>query len=119
MDWAEFEHRRASGFPTVRRGGYDRSEVDGFLASVSDWLKTAAAEELGDEVVRNKLEQAGQTTARILLIAEQEAEELRRGCRGRVRRAQGEGADRRRRVGCAGPGGRGAALRGASPDDRG
>jgi DivIVA domain-containing protein len=79
MDWAEFEQRRASGFPTVRRGGYDRGEVDGFLASVSDWLKTAGAEELGEEVVRNKLEQAGQTTARILLIAEQEAEELRRG----------------------------------------
>ena len=79
MDWADFDHRRASGFPMVRRGGYDRSEVDGFLASVSDWLKTTGAEELGDEVVRNKLEQAGQTTARILLIAEQEAEELRRG----------------------------------------
>ena len=79
MDWAEFEHRRASGFPTVRRNGYDRAEVDRFLASVSEWLRTAAAEELGDEVVRNKLEQAGQTTARILLIAEQEAEELRRG----------------------------------------
>jgi DivIVA domain-containing protein len=78
MDWAEFEHRRASGFPTVRRGGYAEGEVDRFLASVSDWLKTGAAEELGDEVVRNKLEQAGQTTARILLIAEQEAEELRR-----------------------------------------
>jgi DivIVA domain-containing protein len=78
MDWAEFEDRRASGFPTVRRNGYDRAEVDRFLASVSDWLRTAAAEELGDEVVRNKLEQAGQTTARILLIAEQETEELRR-----------------------------------------
>ena len=78
MDWAEFEDRRASGFPTVRRNGYDRAGVDRFLASVSDWLRTAAAEELGDEVVRNKLEQAGQTTARILLIAEQETEELRR-----------------------------------------
>ena len=88
MDWAEFEHRRASGFPTVRRGGYDASEVDRFLASVSDWLKTGAAEELGDEVVRNKLEQVGQTTARILMIAEQETEELRR-------RAEEECADLR------------------------
>jgi DivIVA domain-containing protein len=81
MDWAEFEQRRASGFPTVRRGGYDAGEVDRFLASVSDWLKTGAAEELGDEVVRDKLEQVGQTTARVMLIAEQEAEELRRGAR--------------------------------------
>jgi len=88
MDWAEFEHRRASGFPTVRRGGYDASEVDRFLASVSDWLRTGAAEELGDEVVRNKLEQVGQTTARILMIAEQETEELRR-------RAEEECADLR------------------------
>ena len=88
MDWAEFERRRASGFPTVRRGGYDEGEVDRFLASVSDWLKTGAAEELGDEVVRNKLEQVGQTTARILMIAEQETEELRR-------RAEEECADLR------------------------
>jgi DivIVA domain-containing protein len=88
MEWAEFEHRRTSGFPTVRRGGYDEGEVDRFLASVSDWLKTGAAEELADEVVRNKLEQAGQTTARILLIAEQHTEELRR-------RAEEECADLR------------------------
>jgi DivIVA domain-containing protein len=88
MDWAEFEHRRVSGFPKVRRGGYDHGEVDRFLASVSDWLKTGAAEELGDEVVRHKLEQVGQTTARMLLIAEQDNEELRR-------RAEEECADLR------------------------
>lgn len=88
MDWAEFEHRRLSGFPKVRRGGYDEGEVDGFLTSVSDWLQTGAAAELADEVVRNTLEQTGQTTARMVLIAEQEIEELRR-------RAEEECADLR------------------------
>jgi DivIVA domain-containing protein len=78
MDRAHFEHRRTSGFPTVRRGGYDPDEVDRFLASVSEWLRTEAAEELGDGVVQSKLEQVGQTTARILMRAEQENEELRR-----------------------------------------
>jgi DivIVA domain-containing protein len=78
MDWAEFERGRVSGFQTVRRGGYDRNEVDRFLQAVSDWLETEAAQELGDEIVQRKLEQVGQATARILLIAEQETEELRR-----------------------------------------
>ena len=77
MDWAEFEQRRVSGFRSVRHG-YDKDEVDRFLAAVADWLRTDAAEGLGDLGVQRKLELAGQSTARILLIAEQEAEELRR-----------------------------------------
>jgi DivIVA domain-containing protein len=77
MDWAEFERRRVSGFKTVRRG-YDQNEVDPFLNAVADWLQTDAAHELGDEEVERKLEAAGQSTARILLIAEREAQELRR-----------------------------------------
>jgi hypothetical protein len=77
MDWAEFEHRRVSGFRTVRNR-YDKDEVDRFLEDVADWLQTDAAAQLGDELVQRKLEQVGQATARILLIAEQETEELRR-----------------------------------------
>src|SRR5215210_7936797 len=77
MDWAEFERRQLSGFDTVRRG-YDQNEVDRFLNAVADWLQTDAVHELGDEEVERKLEAAGQSTARILLIAEQEAQELRR-----------------------------------------
>jgi DivIVA domain-containing protein len=77
MDWAEFEERRLSGFNTVRRG-YDQNEVDRFLNAVSDWLQADAAHELSDREVERKLEAAGQSTARILLIAEQEAQELRR-----------------------------------------
>jgi DivIVA domain-containing protein len=77
MDWTEFDERRVTGFKTVRRG-YDPSEVDRFLEDVSDWLQTDAAEELGDRVVERKVETAGLSTARVLLIAEQEAQELRR-----------------------------------------
>jgi hypothetical protein len=77
MDWAEFEHRRVSGFRTVRNR-YEKDEVDRFLEEVAEWLQTDAAAQLGDELVQRKLEQVGQATARILLIAEQETEELRR-----------------------------------------
>jgi cell division septum initiation protein DivIVA len=77
MDWAEFEQQRISGFATARRG-YDKDEVDRFLDAVAGWLQTDAAEELGDREIERKLEAAGQSTARILLIAEQEAQELRR-----------------------------------------
>ena len=77
MDRAEFEQRRASGFRTARHG-YDKGDVDRFLRDVADWLQADAAAELGDLVVQRQLELAGQSTARIVLIAEQEAQELRR-----------------------------------------
>jgi DivIVA domain-containing protein len=77
MNLEDFESRRTSGFGLVRRG-YDPGEVDRFLHEVADWLRGDAAEELGDEAVARKLQLAGQSTARVLLIAEREAEELRR-----------------------------------------
>jgi hypothetical protein len=77
MDWAEFEHQRASGFRTVRHG-YDKNEVDLFIRAVADWLETDAVQELGDGAVERKLEVVGQSTARILLIAEQQADDVRR-----------------------------------------
>lgn len=101
MDWAEFEERRLSGFDTVRRG-YDPDDVDRFLEAVADWLRTDAAHELGDRVVEGKLEAAGQSTARILLIAEQEAQELRRAtqqeCADLKARAQAAAHDSAARV---------------------
>jgi DivIVA domain-containing protein len=101
MDWAEFEERRLSGFDSVRRG-YDPSDVDRFLEAVADWLRTDAAQELGDQTVQGKLEAAGQSTARILLIAEQEAQELRRAteeeCADLKARAQAAADDAAARV---------------------
>jgi DivIVA domain-containing protein len=76
MDWNEIERLRVQGF-TVARRGYDRREVDKFLDALVDWLETDAAQDLGDQAVKRKLELVGKSTSHILLTTEQESEELR------------------------------------------
>jgi DivIVA domain-containing protein len=77
MDWKDIDRLRDPGFTEARRG-YDRREVDRFLGSLVDWLETDAATELGELTVQRKLEHVGKSTARILLVAEEESEKLRR-----------------------------------------
>jgi DivIVA domain-containing protein len=72
----DIEQLRVQGF-TVARRGYDRREVDKFLATLGDWLETDAARDLGDQAVKRKLELVGKSTAQILLATEKESEELR------------------------------------------
>jgi DivIVA domain-containing protein len=76
VDWKDIERLRVQGF-TVARRGYDRHEVDKFLAALADWIATDAAKDLGDLTVKRKLEFVGKSTARILLTTEQESKELR------------------------------------------
>ena len=77
MDWKDLERLRTPGFGLARRG-YDRHEVDRFLAQLVDWLETDAAREIGHLAVTRKLELVGKSTTHILLAAEQEAEEMLR-----------------------------------------
>ena len=77
MDWKDLERLRTPGFGVARRG-YDRHEVDRFLAQLVDWLQTDAAREIGHLAVTRKLELVGKSTTHILLAAEQEAEEMLR-----------------------------------------
>lgn len=77
MDWNEIERLRVEGFTPARRG-YDRREVDKFLAVLTDWLETDAARDLGGAAVKRKLELAGKSTAHILLTTENESEQMRR-----------------------------------------
>jgi DivIVA domain-containing protein len=76
VDWNDIERLRVQGF-TVARRGYDRREVDKFLAALGDWIETDAARDLGDVAVKRKLELVGKSTAQILLATEKESEELR------------------------------------------
>lgn len=76
MDWNDIERLRVQGFTLARRG-YDRREVDKFLAALTDWLETDAAKDLGGMAVKRKLELAGKSTAHILLTTEKEAEQMR------------------------------------------
>ncbi|HEX7298425.1 MAG TPA: DivIVA domain-containing protein [Solirubrobacteraceae bacterium] len=77
MDWQDIDRIRVPGFSLSRRG-YDRHEVDRFLARLADWLETDAASELGQIAVTRKLELVGKSTAHILMATEQESAELRR-----------------------------------------
>ena len=78
--YALAERVRAASFRVARRG-YDRDEVDGFLAWLADQLRSAevggAAGDLDPDAVRRELERVGESTAAILRAAEQTARELR------------------------------------------
>jgi DivIVA domain-containing protein len=75
VDWNDIERLRVQGF-TVARRGYDRREVDKFLAALGDWIETDAAKDLGDQAVKRKLELVGKSTAQILVATEKESKEL-------------------------------------------
>jgi DivIVA domain-containing protein len=76
MDLEHIERVRVEGFTPSRRG-YDRHEVDRFLAALMEWIETDAAKDLGDVAVKRKLELVGKSTAQILLTTEKESEQLR------------------------------------------
>jgi DivIVA domain-containing protein len=77
MDWKDIDRIRVPGFTLARRG-YDKHEVDRFLARLADWLETDAPNEIGQMAVTRKLELVGKSTAHILMTTEQESAELKR-----------------------------------------
>ena len=77
MDWKDIDRIRVPGFTLARRG-YDKHEVDRFLARLADWLETDAPNEIGEMAVTRKLELVGKSTSHILMTTEQQATELRR-----------------------------------------
>jgi DivIVA domain-containing protein len=76
VDQDAIERIRTATFPMARRG-YDRREVDRFLASLADWLETGGADSARSDLVRRELERIGEQTARILTEAHDVAERLR------------------------------------------
>lgn len=68
--------RNATFALTVR--GYDRNEVDRYLAQIADWLETGGGGGAAAvEAVRTELEQIGERTSGILSEAHQAAEGIR------------------------------------------
>jgi DivIVA domain-containing protein len=78
--YALAERVRGASFKVARRG-YDRGEVDTFLAWLADELRgaeLAPVDPAADpDAVRRELERVGESTAEILRAAEQTARELR------------------------------------------
>jgi DivIVA domain-containing protein len=71
------ERIRNATFPLSVRG-YDRTQVDAFLAELADWLETGGGGgAAAAEAVRNELERVGEQTASILTEAHRAGEEIR------------------------------------------
>jgi len=76
VDQTSLDRIRNATFPTARRG-YDKGEVERFLARLADWLETGAGEETRSDAVKQELERVGQRTGKILAQAEESGQQIR------------------------------------------
>ena len=76
MDEHSLERIRNATFSHSVRG-YDRGEVDTFLAELADWLQRGGEDEAAVEAVRAQLEHVGEQTSGILTEAHDAAEAIR------------------------------------------
>jgi DivIVA domain-containing protein len=58
MDRDSIERIRTATFPVARKG-YDKREVDRFLARVAEWLESGGEDDARTQMVRNELERIG------------------------------------------------------------
>src|SRR5262245_39325542 len=76
VDQTSLDRIRNATFPTGRRG-YEKREVEKFLARLADWLETGGGDESRSDTVKRELERVGQRTGAILAQAEESAEQIR------------------------------------------
>jgi DivIVA domain-containing protein len=76
VDQTSLDRIRNATFPSARRG-YDKHEVEKFLARLADWLETGAGDESRSDTVKRELERVGQRTGAILSQAEESAQQIR------------------------------------------
>src|SRR5919106_4659318 len=76
VDQTSLDRIRNATFPASRRG-YDKHEVEKFLARLADWLETGAGDEARSDTVKRELERVGQRTGAILAQAEDSAQQIR------------------------------------------
>jgi DivIVA domain-containing protein len=85
VDEHSIERIRNANFSHSVRG-YDRPEVDRFLAELADWLETGGGEHAASlEAVRTELERVGEHTAGILTEAHAAADAIRADAAAQVR----------------------------------
>ena len=76
VDQTSLDRIRNATFPSSRRG-YDKHEVEKFLARLADWLETGGGDESRSDAVKRELEKVGQRTGAILAQAEESAQQIR------------------------------------------
>lgn len=84
MDGNSIERIRNASFSHAVRG-YDRHEVDEYLAELAGWLERGGDDAAGSELVRSELERVGEQTAAILTEAHDVAETIRDDAAAEVR----------------------------------
>jgi DivIVA domain-containing protein len=101
VDQTSLDRIRNATFPASKRG-YDKHEVEKFLARLADWLETGAGDESRSDTVKRELERVGQRTGAILSQAEESAQQIRaeaeEEARGTVNTANMEAAETRTEV---------------------
>src|SRR5262245_38749131 len=90
VDQTSLDRIRNATFPTARRG-YDKHEVEKFLARLADWLETGAGDEARSDTVKRELERVGERTGAILAQAEESAQQIRGEAESLAREAIDEG----------------------------
>jgi DivIVA domain-containing protein len=76
VDQTSLDRIRNATFPSAKRG-YDKHEVEKFLARLADWLETGAGDETRSDTVKRELERVGERTGAILAQAEESAQQIR------------------------------------------
>ncbi|MDP9188702.1 MAG: DivIVA domain-containing protein [Actinomycetota bacterium] len=76
VDQTSLDRIRNATFPSSKRG-YDKQEVEKFLARLADWLETGGGDESRSETVKRELERVGERTGAILAQAEDSAQQIR------------------------------------------
>lgn len=76
MDRESIERVRTATFTAARRG-YDKREVDRFLARLADWLESGGSDDSRSQVIRDELKRVGEQTGQILAEAHEVAEAMR------------------------------------------
>jgi DivIVA domain-containing protein len=98
VDQTSLDRIRNATFPSARRG-YDKGEVEKFLARLADWLETGGGDESRSDTVKRELERVGQRTGAILAQAEESAQQIRaeaeQEARGTINSANAEAEEAR------------------------
>jgi DivIVA domain-containing protein len=76
VDQTSLDRIRNATFPSARRG-YDKHEVEKFLARLAAWLETGAGDVSRSDTVKRELERVGERTGAILAQAEDSAQQIR------------------------------------------
>src|SRR5919106_3924072 len=76
VDQTSLDRIRNATSPASRRG-YDKQEVEKFLARLADWLETGGGDESRSATVKRELERVGERTGAILAQAEESAQQIR------------------------------------------